>query len=97
MKMYASIENFYKELPAIWLVFSGSFLNHDNAPVINDEPREKCLVDLLRGYLQEELAKDVVLGLHAAEIDALLASWLQSLDDIYAIRKCAQAKHIVVR
>lgn len=80
-----NIKNLQIYLPAIWLVFGGSYLNHKNAPNPSPDHREKLLLDLLRYYLQKKCNEDNTFNI--SEILKLLDTWSSDLDQIYRIRE----------
>lgn len=75
-----NLQDFYRDLPAIWLVFAGSYLNHKNAPITMPDRREKSLVDLLRQYLQAELKSLTTLRQYDEDILTQLTSLLELLE-----------------
>lgn len=90
-----NLKNFYQDLPAIWLVFAGSYLNHEDAPNLLPEQREKSLINLLRRYIKLELAKPTQLDLDNAQVKTSLRSVLQLLklwsDDLTLIYQARQS------
>lgn len=81
------LQDFYYHLPAIWLVFSGSYLSHNNAPVGGSDQREKSLIDLLRQFLQTVAKKSSITTAPYEELSKLLALWSDDLDRIYTIKQ----------
>ncbi|CAH0766046.1 unnamed protein product [Bemisia tabaci] len=98
-----SMENFDSFLPAIWLVFGGSFLYHYNAPKNTPDRREKVLLHLLSSYLHHELTNssmgqqyDTPTHNHLCNILELLSLWSEDLNCIYKIRE-GQGNDLQVR